>query len=79
LAAIVGVSDIDPFVLNLAQPESARVAIEVAGGAILVATSSNNLVKLVYAIVYSGARVGIAPMAALTLLAACGIGLAVAF
>ena len=79
LAAIVGVSDIDPFVLNLAQPEAAQIALNVAIGAILVATSSNNLVKAVYAIAYSGGRMRAAPVAALALLAACGIGLAVAF
>ena len=45
-------------------------------GAILVAASSNNLVKAVYAIVYSGVRVRIAP-AALAVLAACGIAAAV--
>jgi uncharacterized membrane protein (DUF4010 family) len=79
LAAIVGVSDIDPFVLNLAQPTAAQVAIDVAVGAILVATSSNNLVKVVYAIAYSGGRVRAVPVAALVLLAACGIGIAVVF
>ncbi len=78
LAAIVGVSDIDPFVLNLAQPETAQTA-SVAVGAILVATSSNNLVKAVYAIVYSGARIHAIPIAALGLLAACGVGMAVLF
>ena len=77
LAAIVGVSDIDPFVLNLAQPETAQTAASVAVGAILVATSSNNLMKAIYAIVYSGARIHTIPIAALGLLAACGIGMAV--
>jgi uncharacterized membrane protein (DUF4010 family) len=77
LAAIVGVSDIDPFVLNLAQPEAAQIAIDVAVGAILVATSSNNLVKAVYALAYSGGQVRAAPVAALAALAACGIATAV--
>jgi uncharacterized membrane protein (DUF4010 family) len=79
LAAIIGVSDIDPFVLNLAQPEAAQVATNVAVGAILVATSSNNLVKAVYAVGYSGATMGVVPVAALALLAACGIGIAVGY
>ena len=76
LAAIVGVSDIDPFVLNLAQGDPAQITVRVGAGAILVAASSNNLVKAVYAIVYSGARVRVAP-AALAVLAACGIAAAV--
>jgi uncharacterized membrane protein (DUF4010 family) len=79
LAAIIGVSDIDPFVLNLAQPEAAQVATNVAVGAILVATSSNNLVKAGYAVAYSGATMRVVPVAALVLLAACGIGIAVGF
>jgi uncharacterized membrane protein (DUF4010 family) len=73
LAAIVGVSDIDPFVLNVAQGDAAQLAVRVGAGAILVAASSNNLVKAVYAIVYSGSRVRAAP-AALAFLAVCGIG-----
>ena len=75
LAAIVGVSDIDPFVLNLAQGDAAQLAIRVGTGAILVAASSNNVVKAIYAIVYSGARVRAAP-AALTLLAVLGVAAA---
>jgi uncharacterized membrane protein (DUF4010 family) len=77
LAAIVGVSDIDPFVLNLAQGDSAQITVRIGAGAILVAASSNNLIKAAYATVYSGMRVRVAP-AALTLLAACGIAAAVA-
>jgi uncharacterized membrane protein (DUF4010 family) len=77
LAAIVGVSDIDPFVLNLAQGDAAQITVHVAAGAILVATSSNNVIKAVYAIVYSGSRMRAAP-AALVLLAVLGIAAAVA-
>jgi uncharacterized membrane protein (DUF4010 family) len=75
LAAIVGVSDIDPFVLNLAQGDAAQITVHIGTGAILVAASSNNLVKTVYAIAYSGARVRAAPVA-LVLLAACGVAAA---
>jgi uncharacterized membrane protein (DUF4010 family) len=78
LAAIVGVSDIDPFVLNLAQPEATQITTSVVAGAILVATSSNNLVKAAYAVAYSGTRMRTVPVAALVLLAACGIALAAA-
>ncbi len=77
LAAIVGVSDIDPFVLNLAQGDAAQITVRIGMGAILVAASSNNLIKAVYAIVYSDAHVRVAP-AALALLAAGGIVAAVA-
>ena len=43
-----------------------------AVGAILIAASSNNVVKAIYAIAYSGVRVRLAP-AALVFLAMCGI------
>ena len=46
--------------------------------AILLATSSNNLLKAVYVVAYSGGRLRTWPVATLALLAACGIGVAVA-
>jgi hypothetical protein len=52
--------------------DRAQVAIDVA-----VATSSNNLVKVDYAITYSGGTVRTVPGAALVLLAARSIGIAV--
>ena len=70
LAAIVGVSDIDPFVLNLAQGDPAQTTRR--RGAILIAASSNNVVKGVYASVYSAGRTHFAP-AALVVLAVGGI------
>jgi uncharacterized membrane protein (DUF4010 family) len=70
LAAIVGVSDIDPFVLNLAQGDPAQTTLN--AGAILIAASSNNVVKGVYAMVYSGGRARMA-LVAMTALAICGI------
>ncbi len=73
LAAIVGVSDIDPFVLNLAQGDPSQTAID--ADAILIAASSNNVAKCVYASVYSAGRAHFAP-AAMTALAAGGIAAA---
>ena len=77
LAVIVGVSDIDPFVLSLAQNGAGQVSPHVGVVAILLATSSNNLLKATYAMAYSGGNRLIWPVAALVLLAACGIGVAV--
>jgi uncharacterized membrane protein (DUF4010 family) len=76
LAAIVGVSDIDPFVLSLAQNGSGAVTSATSVAAILIATSSNNLLKAVYVVVYSGGRMLTGPMGALLVLAAAGIVLA---
>jgi len=78
LAVIVGVSDIDPFVLNLAQHGAGEISSHVEVVAILLATSSNNVLKAVYAVAYSGGRRLIGPVAVLLLLAACGTAVAVA-
>ena len=79
LAAIVGVSDIDPFVLSLAQNGAGQVSVGVGVVAILLAASSNNVLKAGYALAYSGGLRLVWPVGALALLAAGGIGLAVVF
>jgi uncharacterized membrane protein (DUF4010 family) len=78
LAVIVGVSDIDPFVLSLAQHGAGAVSGHAGVIAILLATSSNNVLKAAYAMAYSGGHRLIGPIAALLFLAACGVGVAVA-
>jgi uncharacterized membrane protein (DUF4010 family) len=77
LAAIVGISDIDPFVLNLAQGGTANVAETALTAAILVAASSNNVLKAVYAASFAGGRATAGSAAALVLLAAAGLAIAV--
>ena len=77
VAAIVGVSDINPFVLTLAQHGAGGVPATVAVVATLVATSSNNVFQAAYAAAYSGGKAGLVPSAALVLLALCGIVAAV--
>jgi len=78
LAAVVGISDIDPFVLNLAQrgitgvPDSALVS------AILIAASSNNILKAFYAACFAGGRATAGSAAALVLLAIIGVAVAIA-
>ncbi len=76
LAAIIGVTDIDPFVLNLAQGGVGGLALRVAVIAILIASSSNNLLKGVYSIAFAGRKAGAIPLAALFILACCGFGIA---
>jgi len=78
LAAVVGVTDINPFVLSLAQHGAGGVSGNVGAVAVLLATSSNNLCQALYALACSGGRTGLVPTAALGLLAAGGIGAALA-
>ncbi len=49
LAVVMGLADVDPFILSLTGAESTGVALRVAGCAILIATAVNNLAKGVYA------------------------------
>jgi uncharacterized membrane protein (DUF4010 family) len=77
LAVIVGVADIDPFVLSVAQNGAGHVSTGADVVAILLAASSNNLLKAGYAVAWSGGTRLIWPVGALTLLAAGGFGLAV--
>jgi len=54
LAAVVGITDIDPFVLNLAQGGTSGVPNGAIAAAILIAASSNNLLKAGYAASFAG-------------------------
>ena len=49
LAAIMGVSDVDPFIMGLTQAAGTLTPLKVAAGAILIAAASNNVVKGIYA------------------------------
>jgi uncharacterized membrane protein (DUF4010 family) len=49
LAALMGVTDVDPFILSLTESSAGFTPVALAGGAIVIAAASNNLVKGVYA------------------------------
>jgi uncharacterized membrane protein (DUF4010 family) len=78
LAAIVGVTDIDPFVLNLAQGGISGVQNADLVAAVLIAASSNNILKALYAACFAGGRATAASAVALVVLAAGGIAAAIA-
>jgi len=78
LAAIVGVTDIDPFVLNLAQGGISGVQNADLAAAVLIASSSNNVLKALYAACFAGGRATAASAVVLVVLAAGGIAAAVA-
>ena len=79
LAALTGLTDIDPFVLSLAQGGVAGMSLHSLGAAILVAASSNNVLKACYALVFGSARAALWPAVALFALAAVGIGVALLY
>lgn len=76
LAAVVGVADIDPFVLNLAQGGAASLSIPAMAAAILIAISSNNLLKASYTIAFAGWRRSLPTVGALAVLSALGVAIA---
>ncbi|MDP1628655.1 DUF4010 domain-containing protein [Parvibaculum sp.] len=69
LAALAGVTDVDPLVLSVAQSSG---ALQASVAAILIAAASNNILKGVYMIVFAGRAAGLVPALALFLLAAGG-------
>jgi uncharacterized membrane protein (DUF4010 family) len=76
LAAVVGVTDIDPFVLSLAQGGVQSMPVSAMAAAILIAAASNNALKAVYAVAFGHRRVGALPFAALLFLAVATLAVA---
>ena len=62
LAAIVGITDIDPFVINIAQGGVAGLSLAVLSAAILIAASANNVAKAAYACLRRGCNHHAAPL-----------------
>jgi uncharacterized membrane protein (DUF4010 family) len=76
LASVVGLTDPAPFVLSIASGSAAPLAGNTVAAAVLIAASSNNLIKAVYAIGFGGFRFAMPPAAGLGLLALAGATLA---
>jgi uncharacterized membrane protein (DUF4010 family) len=73
LAAVVGFTDIDPFVLSLAQGGTGAMPAPTAAIAILIAIASNNVLKASYAVAFAGWRASISAASVLVALALAGI------
>lgn len=73
LAAVVGVTDIDPFVLSLAQGGAASIGLATAAIAIVIATSSNNVLKAAYTLAFTRRPQSVIPAGALTALCVLGL------
>ena len=79
LAAIVGPSDIDPFVLNIAQGGVVDMSKASLSAAVLIAASSNNVAKAIYAVGFGGLAAARRPAIMLLVLAAFGVVAALAY
>jgi uncharacterized membrane protein (DUF4010 family) len=78
LAAVVGATDIDPFVLNIAQGGVAGMSAAGLCAAVLIAASSNNVAKAAYAVGFAG-MAGRRPAIMLLALALLGLVAAAAY
>lgn len=72
LAGIVGLTDIDPFVLSIASGGAAQLSGGAAAAAVLIATSSNNVLKAAYTAGFAGLRAALPAAGGLMLLALGG-------
>jgi len=73
LAAIMGVTDVDPFIMGMTQAAGTLTPLKVAAGAVLVAAASNNLIKGVYAYSLADRKTGIQSLGLLASLAVLGV------
>ncbi|HUY95039.1 MAG TPA: MgtC/SapB family protein [Terracidiphilus sp.] len=73
LAAIMGVTDVDPFIMGLTQAAGTLTAVKMAAGAILIAASSNNIIKGCYAFSLSDRPTGRQSLLFLVALALAGL------
>jgi len=75
LAAIMGTTDVDPFILGLTQQTAAAPPVAVAALAVVVAAAANNLMKGVYAFAFGPRSVGTPSLLILASLAAASLAL----
>jgi uncharacterized membrane protein (DUF4010 family) len=73
LAGVMGVTDVDPFIMGMTQSAGSVTPMETAAGAILIAAASNNAVKGVYAYALSERKTGKRSLGLLACLAALGL------
>jgi uncharacterized membrane protein (DUF4010 family) len=73
LAAIMGITDVDPFIMGMTQAAGTLTPLTIAAVAVLIAAASNNLIKGIYAYSLADRKTGIQSLAFLAGLAALGL------
>ena len=74
LAVLMGVSDVDPFIMGMTQAAgTAMTSLNVAAVAVAIAAASNNVVKGIYAFSLADRKTGVQSLAMLLALAAMGL------
>ncbi|HEV2423261.1 MAG TPA: MgtC/SapB family protein [Terriglobia bacterium] len=73
LAGIMGVTDVDPFIMGMTQAAGTLTRLPVASAAILIAAASNNVIKGIYAWFFARGSGGAQSLALLIVLALAGL------
>jgi uncharacterized membrane protein (DUF4010 family) len=79
LAAITGTTDINPFVLSLAQGGVPGMSLQALATAILIAVASNNVLNAGYALLFGGVRACLRPALVLFGLGVAALGIALLY
>lgn len=67
LSAVMGTTDVDPFILGLTQSAGQALTVSTAAAAVVVAAASNNVMKGVYALIFGDRTTGKLALALLSL------------
>ncbi len=73
LAAVMGVTDVDPFIMGMTQTAGTLTPVKVAASAVLIAAASNNLIKGIYSFSLADRKTGIQSLSLLVTLAVAGL------
>jgi len=73
LAAIMGVTDVGPFIMGMTQATPTLTPLAVASASVLIAAASNNVVKGIHAYAMADRRTGTLSLSPLMGLAALGL------
>lgn len=73
LGGIMGLADVDPFILGVAQSAGRDIPVIVGAAGIAIAGASNNLAKGLYAYCFSDRKTGLQSLSLLASLAPAGL------
>jgi uncharacterized membrane protein (DUF4010 family) len=73
LGTIIGFADVDPFIMSMTQAAGLTTQLSVSAGAIILATTSNNVAKGIYAFCFANRETGREAIILLTALALAGL------
>lgn len=73
LAAVMGVTDVDPFIMGMTQAAGTLTPLKVAAVAVLIAAASNNLIKGIYTYSLADKKTGRQGLSLLASLAVLGL------